>query len=68
MKNGILMFLLVLVMAFSLVSASAETTTATFNDVTYKVVELSKDDPNYYSDLAKAERWNFKQIRNFPTL
>ena len=68
MKNGILMFLLVLVMAFSLVSASAETTTATFNDVTYKVVELSKDDPNYYSDLAKAELWNFKQIRNFPTL
>ena len=68
MKKSILALLLVLALALSLVTASAETETATFNDVTYRTVELSKDDPNYYPELAKAELWNFKQIRNYPTL
>lgn len=64
MKKVFVAFLLVLALAVSICTVSAETV----QDVTYKTVELSETDANYYQELAKAEAWNFKQIRNFPTL
>lgn len=66
MKKSIVAFLLILAMVLSF-GAMAETT-AQSNDVPYKVVELAETDADYYKELALVEIWNFKQIRNYPTL
>ena len=39
-----------------------------YNDVPYKTVSLSQTAPNYYKELWAAELYNYKMIRNFPTL
>ncbi len=42
--------------------------TGTVQDVPYRTTDLTETDADYYKELALAEMWNFKQIRNFPTL
>ena len=50
------------------VPAMAAEEAAAGNDVVYRTVETAETDPGYYAELAAAEAWNFKQIRNYPTL
>lgn len=64
MRKVIVAFVLALSLVLSLAIATAETV----QDVPYKTVELSETDADYYKELALAEIWNFKQIRNYPTL
>ncbi len=64
MKKSIIALLLLLVMALPLAVLAEEA----YNDVPYKTVELPETDPNYYKELAIAELYNWKQIRNYPTL
>ncbi len=66
MKKGIVAFLLMLVMVLP-ICAMAEAA-PTYNDVPYKTTDLAENDANYYSELDLAELWNWKQIRNYPTL
>lgn len=66
MKKRFVMILMVLAMV--LPPAATAETEAQFNDVPYKTVELAQTDANYYKELAIAELWNWKQIRNYPTL
>lgn len=40
----------------------------TYSDVPVKEVTLPETDPNYYKELRAAEIYNFKLIRNIPTL
>lgn len=63
MKKSIVALLLVVLMALTC-SALAETV----QDFPYKTVDLPETDANYYKELAIAELWNWKEIRNFPTL
>lgn len=39
-----------------------------FNDVPYKTISLKESDPNYYKELWGAELYNYKMLRNFPTM
>lgn len=39
-----------------------------YKDVPYKTVSLKESDPNYYKELWAAELYNYKMVRNFPTL
>jgi len=66
MKKTIVAFLLAFALLLPLV-AMAETAPA-YNDIPYRTTELAPTDPNYYSELDLAELWNWKQIRNYPTL
>ena len=67
MKKSILALLLVLSMLLPLVGM-AETEAPAFNDVPYHTIDLAETDENYYNELDLAELWNWKEIRNFPTL
>lgn len=66
MKKTIVAFLLAFALLLPLM-AMAETAPA-YNDIPYRTTELAPTDPNYYSELDLAELWNWKQIRNYPTL
>lgn len=66
MKKSIVAFFLMLVMVLP-ICAMAEAA-PTYNDVPYKTTDLAETDENYYSELDLAELWNWKQIRNYPTL
>lgn len=46
--------------------ASAET--AAFNEAPYKTVELDQNDPAYWQTEWEAQVYNYKMVRNFPTL
>ena len=46
--------------------ASAET--AAFNEAPYKIVELDQNDPAYWQTEWEAQVYNYKMVRNFPTL
>jgi len=39
-----------------------------YKDVPYKAVSLKESDPDYYKELWEAELYNYKMVRNFPTL
>lgn len=39
-----------------------------YNDVPYKTVSLEETDPNYYKELWAAEVYNYKMIKDYPTL
>ena len=66
MKKWIIALLLVLSLTLPLVGVAEEA--PAYNDVPYHIVDLDPADPNYYSELDLAELWNWKQIRNYPTL
>ncbi len=66
MKKWIVALLLVLSLTLPLVGVAEEA--PAYNDVPYHTVDLDPADPNYYSELDLAELWNWKQIRNYPTL
>lgn len=68
MAKKFILILLALAMALSMAAVAETAETEAFNDVPYKTVELEETDPNYYKELAIAELWNWKQIRNYPTL
>ena len=65
MKKCILVLLLVAALVLPL-AAMAEN--AQYNDVPYHTTDLPQTDENYYAELDLAELWNWKQIRNYPTL
>ena len=70
MKSSISKFL-ALVMAVVMlmgVCAVAVADNTVYNDVPYKTVELDASDPNYYKALWEAGVYNYKMVRNFPTL
>lgn len=46
--------------------ASAET--PAFNEAPYKTVELDQNDPAYWQTEWEAQVYNYKMVRNFPTL
>lgn len=46
--------------------ASAET--AAFNEAPYKTVELDQNDPAYWQTEWETQVYNYKMVRNFPTL
>lgn len=63
----IIVFAVLLIMTVILpLAVYAETDTV--QDVPYRTTDLTETDADYYKELALAEMWNFKQIRNFPTL
>ena len=66
MKKWIMAMLLVLALTLPLVGMGEAA--PEYNDVPYHTVELAETDENYYSELDLAELWNWKEIRNFPTL
>ena len=39
-----------------------------YNDIPYKTVSLAESDPSYYKELWAAEVYNYKMVRNYPTL
>ncbi len=62
-----LSFAMALVMLLGMCSfASAEATV--YNDVPFQNVTTDESDPNYYKDLWTAGIYNYKMVRNFPTL
>ncbi len=63
-----LSLLFILALALLLPFSSTAEATPTYNDVPYHTVDLDASDTNYYSELDLAELWNWKQIRNYPTL
>ena len=65
MKKCILVLLLVAALVLPL-AAMAEN--AQYNDVPYHTTDLPQTDENYYAELDLADLWNWKQIRNYPTL
>lgn len=60
--------IIAVVLLLACVSSLAEETSTAVYDVPYRTVELPETDSDYYKELAIAEAWNFKQIRNYPTL
>ncbi len=66
MKKWIMAMLLVLALTLPLTGIAEEA--PAYNDVPYHTIDLDPTDPNYYSELDLAELWNWKQIRNYPTL
>lgn len=60
--------LALLILTLLLPAAGVAETVPEFNDVPYRTVDLAETDENYYSELDLAELWNWKQIRNYPTL
>ena len=66
MKKWIMALLLILALTLSLTGMAEEA--PAYNDVPYHTVDLPETDENYYSELDLAELWNWKQIRNYPTL
>lgn len=48
--------------------APSEQTPHAYYDVPYQTVSTDASDPNYYQDLWAAELYNYKMVRNFPTL
>lgn len=63
----IAMLVLALVLGINMVTFSAMAET-TYDDLPFKTVELEESDPNYYVELLAAEIYNYKMIRNYPTL
>ena len=66
MKKIVLAFLLLAALVLPLVALAEEA--PQFNDIPYHTTALAETDENYYSELDLAELWNWKQIRNYPTL
>lgn len=66
MKKSLVVILLVLALVLPIVGMAEEA--PAYNDIPYHTVDLDPADPNYYSELDLAELWNWKEIRNFPTL
>lgn len=65
MKKTILILLLVAALVLPLAAMAED---AQYNDAPYHTTDLPQTDENYYAELDLAELWNWKQIRNYPTL
>ena len=61
------MLVLALVLCMNMVAFSAVAETA-YNDLPFKTVDLEESDPDYYAQLLEAEIYNYKMVRNYPTL
>ena len=61
------MLVLALVLCMNMVAFSAVAETA-YNDLPFKTVDLEELDPDYYAQLLEAEIYNYKMVRNYPTL
>ena len=65
MKKSILVLLLVAALVLPLAAMAED---AAYSDAPYHTTDLPQTDENYYAELDLAELWNWKQIRNYPTL
>lgn len=69
MKNcsKVLSFVLAMIMLLSMCSFAAAEAPA-YEGAPYKTVDLPESDPAYYQELLAAQVYNYKMVRNFPTL
>jgi hypothetical protein len=65
MKKSILVLLLVAALLLPLAAMAED---AAYSDAPYHTTDLPQTEETYYAELDLAELWNWKQIRNYPTL